>query len=580
MNRISLYKVLPLTLICGSISTVQAQSAAKDTTYSRQISVERDFSPTLQDANKINTLPSLYDPAVKKSNAPLASWSTAGNPKPLELANTDAGNFGTDIEHDHYKGYAGLRIGSHGNIEAEAGYQAISNETTKLDIFGTYNSSSGEPMQMDYLQDNLSKAKSGDALLKVRFQHKFEPLTLYINSHFSNDSYNYYGTMYNYNGESSDNSGYDWDKKQSANIFNLTAGVKSKDETILRYKVFASYDNFGLKYGYEANKGPKANILTGDFNFNTDFGSDKVIGINAHILNQSLSEQYKDLHSLTHFKFNPYINFTGSNWNATLGINGHLTFDTQNKVLWAPNLAASWNFLETTSLYASVIGDVNENTLIDILQENRYYNPSSRISSSRTYYDAEIGIKSGVIKGLEFNIFTGYKYTAGEHLYYSWSGSNAWENLNEVIYANLNVGNFGGSIETNLIPYVDLSAKLTTYFYTVKYRDADTYSYMPKSAWNKPTYVLELNADIKPIDKFVISANYQLAGGRKYYDTSTNLKGDMKSVNEMNVKGTYQITKMVSATAAINNLLNQAYELNPGYACYGINFLVGANLKF
>lgn len=584
MKMISLYKILPLTLIYGSISVLHAQSGGKDTTYTRQISVERDFNPTLQDANKINTLPSLYEPTVKKSESPLATWITSGSPKLLQLASTHAGNFGTDIEHDKYRGYAGLRFGTHGNIEGEAGYQAISNETTRLDFFGTYNASSAKPKKIDYLHENDAKAKFSDALFKARFQHKFEPLTLFLSTSYQSQGFNYYGETYidgyypPYYSSVNDNVISVTTKKQSANIFNITTGVKSKAETILRYAAFLSYDNFGLKYGLNGvDKGPKSGILAGDLNFNTDFGTDRVIGLNVHFLNQSISKEYKDLHAFTHFKFNPYIDFIGSNWKATLGVNGHLAFDANNKVLWAPNVSASWNFLETSSLYGSVIGDVNENTFLDILNENRYVNPSIRIESSRTYYDAEVGIKSGIVKGLELNFFTGYKYTANEHLYATSNGGE-FKKLNYPIYANLNQGKVGGQIKTNLIPCVDLSTKLTTYFYKVKYQDENPSMYMPEVAWNKPTYTLEFNADIKPIDKFVVSANYLLAGGRKYFDGKD--KQSMKSINELNAKGVYQFTKMISASVSVNNFLNQKYELVPGYANYGANLLVGASVKF
>lgn len=573
MKMISLYKILPLTLICGSISVLHAQSGGKDTTYTRQISVERDFNPTLQDANKINTLPSLYEPTVKKSESPLATWITSGSPKFLQLASTHAGNFGTDIEHDKYRGYAGLRFGTHGNIEGEAGYQAISSETTQLDFFGTYNASSAKPKKIDYLHENDAKAKFSDALFKARFQHKFEPLTLFLSTSYQSQGFNYYGATYGSESISGDNN----NKKQTANVFHATAGVKSNTETILRYAAFLSYDNFGFKYNNMMDKGPKSGILTGDANFNADFGTDRIIGLNVHFLNQSISKEYKDLHAFTHFKFNPYLDFTGSNWKATIGMNGHLTFDAVDKVLWAPNISASWDFLETSSLYGSVVGDVNENTYLDILKENRYVDPSIRISPSRTYYDAEVGVKSGIVKGLEFNVFTGYKYTASEHLYVAGNGG-IFENLNYAMYANLNQGKVGGQIKTNLIPYVDLSTRLTTYFYKVKYRDENPGMYVPKAAWNKPTYTFELNADIKPFDKFVITANYLLAGGRKYFDGTD--KRSMKSINELNAKGVYQFTKAVSASVSVNNFLNQKYELVPGHANYGTNLLVGASVKF
>lgn len=569
--------ILILTMICGAFATLQAQSNGKDTTYRRQISVERDYNPTLQDANKINTQPSIYEPTVKKADATLAAWSTSGIPKMLELGKTGEGNFGTDVEHDKKIGYIGLRLGTCANIEGEAGIQAISKEKTRLDFLGTYNSSSAEPKQVDYLTKNNVKAKYNNLMLKAAFQQKLEPLTFYLAASYEGTGFNYYGATYATNGLNTT-----LDNKQTANSFQIGGGVKSKEETILRYAAYLSYNNLALKYGYGTAasypKGPAAGVLKADVNFNADFGTDCIIGINIHALNQSLSSNYDTLHTLTNFQFNPYINFTGSNWNANLGANGHITLDKTDKILLTPNLSASWNFETTSSLYAAVTGGIGENTFLDILRENRYANPTARITPSRTYYDATLGIKTGAIKGMEFDFFGGYKYTTREHLYYS-STVGEWQNVSSAMYAKLGQGKLGGLIKTNLIPYTDLSARLTTYFYTVKYEN-ESATNLPKAAWNKPTYTLEMNVDIKPIKDFVVSANYVLAGGRKYYNATTNEKGSMNSINELNAKGSYQFNKMVSVSVAINNFLNQKYEYVPGYVNYEMNILGGVSVKF
>lgn len=575
MNKKSIYTKVSLGLFCGLFTTfAQAQTATKDTTYNRQISLERDYNPTLQDANKINSMPSVYDPIVTKTNAPLAGWSTAGNSKNMQLSYLGAGSFGTGLQHDKYRGYAGLRAGTHGIIEGEAGYQIIGNEKTKLDLFGTYAMSNGKPNYTDQGVNGGAKAKYNEALVKARFQHQLAPLTLFIDASYNRTGFNYYGARYDLTDWSSAMS--DTKTTQSAGIFDMNFGVKSKDDITMRYLVKAGYTHFGFQRGNLSDtKGPQAGILRADLNLNTDFGSSTVIGLNFHAMNQSLNSDYKDLHALTHLKANPYLSFTGSNWKAVVGVNGHLTFDEQNKVLFVPNLSGSWNFQETSSLYASLTGDIQENTFPDILLENRYANPIARITPSRTYYNAQVGIKTGAIKGVELEFFGGYKNTSREHLYYALP-LNFWSNTNSVIYATLKTGNIGGQIKTNLIPNTDLRARFTTFFYNVKYSDTQT---IDAKAWNLPTYTLDLNADIKPIDNLVVSANYLLSGGRKYLYNYSRAKS-MNAINELNGKVNYQFSKNFSGNAAINNILSQKYELYPGYASFGVNFQVGASIKF
>jgi hypothetical protein len=281
-------------------------------------------------------------------------------------------------------------------------------------------------------------------------------------------------------------------------------------------------------------------------------------------------------HSLTKINASAYWNIDGGDYNLSLGAAMNYALDQKNKFLMSPDVQFSWQFMEKASFYADIAGRINENTYLQILNENRYFNPESRIAYSRTPFDGKVGFKSGVIDGLEFDLSGGYKLTLDEHLY-SPIANNSFAHVSEAEYVNLGTTYISGLVKTGLIPYTDLSAKLTGYFYHV---DGDDYigggrTFKP---WNLPSLTIDLAANVRLNEEILLSANYKLAAGREAYVNNKTVK--MKHINELNIGGTYKITDYFSAYAQLNNLFFQKYETWYGYTHQGFNAMVGGNLTF
>ena len=94
-----------------TILGVQAQ-ALQDTVLTRQLELQREFNPTLQDANKINSLPAVREPQVAKANTDYAIWTTRATP-PIEIALAQPGEIMTDIPFSLQKGYVKLNTGNY-----------------------------------------------------------------------------------------------------------------------------------------------------------------------------------------------------------------------------------------------------------------------------------------------------------------------------------------------------------------------------------------------------------------------------------------------------------------------------------
>jgi len=611
----TLYKSI-FVIGLGVVSlTATAQNARKDSTLTRQVLLERDYNPTLQDASKINSMPSIYSPVIKAKDLDYVSSAPLLKLGNNQIGSAESGDIQTNVDFNKKRGYFNIGAGSHKNIQGAAGYRILNSATDRLDLFATHSSTNGEVDYIDggkYIMDDV-KAKYAETNVKLKYQHIFDPSILSLDGSFFNTSYNYYGNSFL--PEATPIFPFDVSTRQNVDVINFGAGIRSSDNNdgLLKYMGNIRYRNFKSKYArYKDEKGPKGGQIDANVNFYTDFGSDRSIGIKGLIMNQHYSgsnksdyaSEYIDnaFHSFTNITATPYIKFEGSNWNADLGVNVSGLFDVKTKMFISPNLKAAIHVNEVNTFYGEVTGGVNNNTFLDVLQENRYAAPFARVEYSKTLFDAKIGFKSGVISGFEFDIFAGYKKTDKDHLYIASPSIDPnlsstypleyspWTNVGTPVYANVGTGHIGGLLKTNLIPYTDLSLKAMAYFYDVKYANAyvpliDKDAISEKKAWGRPSFTAELRADVKPVDELTFTLSYLYAGGRKAYGvedyTSAKYSSiSMKDINELSVRAEYQILDWVSVHASANNLLFQKYELQYGYPLQGFNFLGGLNFKF
>ena len=585
MNNI--YKTSLLLGILGisSISSnIFAQATAKDTTLNRQVNLEREYTPVLKDASKINTTPALHAPQQSQQSVQFENAAPSLSIGSFPIQDTGSGDINTNIQFNNQMGYLQFGAGTYLNLEGAFGIRAVDTANDKFDIFATHNSTNGDIKYLD-ANPNLDKvkAKNMENFVKAKYKHNFSALDWYLNGSFLNNGFNYYGNPYSNpftGGFSSTKT--DLEKKQTVNLVEVETGVNSAKNSDTEYNVSLKYNNISYKYGPNIDfDGITANLFDANLNLAYKFDSDKRTGIKAGLLTQSISDPKfpfdKDaFHGLTVVKANPYFNLDGGDYSLTLGANINYAFDEKNKMIVAPMIKASWNFDDKSSLYLDVDGGINDNSIVQIFKENRYVNTSSRIAYSQTLYDAQIGVKSGVVSGFEFDIFGGYKYTKDEHLYNA-DATWSWANVSTPTYANLGTGNLGGLVKTKLIPYTDLSVKAAAHFYNISKYTRSEFVPIVEKAWGLPTFTTNVNADFSFIDNLTLSLEYLFEGGRKTYDgTSVS----MKNINELNFKGTYDFAKRFAIYARVNNILNQKYEKYFGYTLQKISAVGGVSLTF
>ena len=595
MNTI--YKSI-LALGAGLISLGLSAQDREEQDLTRQVNLEREYNPTLNEAAKINTAPNIFSPKVQSAkDVRFLEEAPQLNIKGSKLGSVASGDIRTDVPFSKQRFYLKAGAGSHGNLNGVAGVRAVDTANDKLDITASHSGTSGNINYAEPVGElEKVKAKYNDTKVGLQYQHSFQPSIFNIGGWYQTTGYNYYGNPF---AKEASLETLDLDTKQKIDLLSFYAGLRSSDENagLLKYAGNLSYTSFKAKEGTysEMNKGPKGGIFQADVDFYTALGEGN-IGIGGNFLNESFTGKDDYTHTgayfegLTNITANPYYKIAGINWDVNIGANLSFVDDGKSKFVVAPNLTAQVHINELNTLYGGVTGGVNNNTFVDIIRENRYASLASQVNYSKTVFDINAGFKSGIVPNLEFEIFGGYKQTKDDHLFVTYTTTNvhsysqgaALGNITVPVYDQVSTGHFGGQVKTKLIPATTLKARLTGYFYNLKEQD---------KAWERPTFTAELTADIKPIDKLTLSLQYLLEGGRKgFYDSMvidnppaggrTREVVSMKAINELNAYAEYEVVKYFSVHAIINNILNQKYEQHLGYTMQGINFLGGINLKF
>lgn len=586
MNTIYKTALLASIVGIGSIPLKSiAQTAVADSILNPHINVERQYTPIIKDATKINTIPERHE--VEADQYPIIFENAVPLLKnlPHSVADLGAGDIQTDINFNKHRGYLTLGAGTRLNLEGNAGYRIVETSKDQLDLFGTHNSTSGN---VDFLDPNplfkKTKAKNIENFVKAKYSHQFATLSWYLSASFLNNGFNYYGNPY-WNPSVQAPITENIDDKQLVNIITAETGVKSNENSDIEYALDIKYDHFSYKYGPSINfDGPKANIVNGSLLLAKTIATNQKIGIKAGGVAQSVGDikfpvdETTNFHSLLIMKANPYYQIDGGDVSLSIGANINYALDINDKFLISPTLNASWLFNDKSNLYLNVDGGINDNSLVSVFRENKYVDTNTRIDISQTLYDAQIGLKTGSVDGLEFGVHGGYKYTKDEHLFNP-SSNNSWANVSAPIYANIGTGNIGAIIKTYLIPYTDISVEANGYFYNLsRYTSLNSVIPTEKKAWGLPTLKFDANIDFTFIPNMVLSVNYNLEAGRKSYIAQKVV--DMKNINELNVRAIYNFTNNIAVYGRVTNILNQKYEKYYGYTIEGTNVLGGVSLKF
>ena len=552
----------------------------QDSLLRRQMELEREFNPTLMDADKINSLPALREPTVQKANVNYSTWAGRVNP-PIEIALPYPATIMTDIPFSTKKGYLFLNAGNYANINGAFGYKLVEDNKNNLSFSILHNSTNGD---LKYNQDpaegvtdNGNNAYLMNNLGQLNFLHLAESFKMNMHISYLSSQFNYYGNPF-------ENAPVFNNDKYNLGLLSAKIGLESAPSDLLNYRGYIDFKNFNTEQSktpvYEWMKG---NQIEANVGFDKPFRNNiSKVGVDGTIFTTIYNGD-----AANYFLLNaaPYILFGGDNTYAKLGVD--LLFqDSENaKIRVVPNVDLRFGVTERSSLYATVKGGFNHNTLPQLMSESIYilsYNP---VKASYTHLDLEAGTKIGEVNGFRFDIFAGYKKTEDEHFLVlngrDVIGGDAvgpfMESL-KPIYGTISHSFLGGMIHSNIWSPLDISLRIKKNFFDVTEVSNNGVNIADAKAYNLPGVDIDLNASLELIENLKLTLNYYFAGDRWTNFNNSNIK--MDNINDLNVGGVYDINEIFSLNLKANNLLSQKYDIWYGYPAQRMNVAGGFTLKF
>lgn len=559
-----------------------AFSQTADSLLRRQMELERDFNPTMLDADKINSLPALREPTVQKANTNYSTWAGRTTP-PLEIALARPGTMMTDIPFSEKKGHLTFNAGNYANMDGAFGYRLVENKKNNLVFSFLHNSSNGEINYVQNIEPASHKAKFMDNEGRLNYRHNADKLMLDIDVSYLHSLFNYYGNLFG-------NAPLYQDENQRLGIMNTKVGITSHKTDLLNYNGSINFRNFSTKFGEQLSvPGLKGNELEAMVGLNKPFGyGDALIGVDGKLFTTFYDGDNENYYLLNAA---PYIRFGNRSSFAKLGADVLFQKTDGTKVRVAPNVKAQWAITDHSSLYATIHGGFKNNTFLEMIQESRYIRPYGTVKPSYSIIDLQAGAKIGEVSGFRFDIFGGFKKTENEHfLILNGLDLNEGEGNGEgnvtgtyrevltPIYGNLSTSHIGGMIQSNIWAPLDVSMRLKKNFYDVSQMSIDNVAINDPKAYNKPGFEVDIRAAFSLTNYLKLTANYYFAGDRWTYFNGENL--EMNNINDLNVGALYQINDTFSINLRVNNLFSQQYDIWYGYPAQRLNASGGFSFRF
>ena len=621
---------LQLSVILLSSCLAIAHAQTQDEKLTREMTLEREYDPTVQDANKVNRLPELKEPEVTRRTIEYSPFTIPANPE-KHIYILPSGDIMTEIPVNQRRGYLHLGGGMLMNLSGDFGYHFINNEKDKLNFYLSHRSAnrnvkyvesatpsiSGTNLNstdyIDYRSFNVNqqqKAKFNDNLVGIDYKHYFAPAVLRLGGNFEYDAFNYYGLpfgLYNSLPVEVTDSLADRSTNQVNQSINAYAGIQSKEDAGVGYHLDFDFLRFDQKYGVflKTIDGLVENKYTIRAGLSFPVGSgNKRLGLDAKMVMFNMKVPFStnpiDFTTVNYVDVmaTPYFQMSGDNWKAKLGVNimyvdDNLITNTYGDWFVAPNVSLEAEVSDQTVFYVDATSaGVQPNDPYQLSKQNRYivlHYPTA----SKTWLDGIVGIRSGIVPGFWFDLFAGYsktnydaffvpiQYPIPEALGYVTNPPAGFVSYYNVIWANSARFKAGASLKYMYRKWVDFS--LSGVYNTWSFgppilMDGPSDFYKNAKAYGRPA--VEINADltVKPLEPLTISLNYYLGADRYTFFAGRQFK--LNNLHDLTFKASWNFNETFGAYLKLNNLLFQQQELWYGYPLQGFNAMAGVNLNF
>lgn len=575
---------LLIGLLLLAIATTMAQE--DEDLGTETVTVVKSYTPSVSDATKLRSQPSLEDSIVQQKkvieysifSVPVAStFSPAkGKASPVERSKPEK----------IYNTSVSAALGNYNNAQLDF-YTSrdIDRGDKRVDIGLNHLSSRGDientPLDNDFYNTKLNatyhqKESDWNWFTKIGLQHQL---------------YNWYGLPETITDEATINA---IDERQNYYTAEISAGIDMEEG------VFKGGDFFYRRFWDASESGenrfriePKTVFPLADAGLEISAVVDYAGGsFEKTSLNNTVNSPQID-YGQWQFGLNPNIVILRNDWALSLGANLVYGLDTENSdgnFYIYPTVNASYRLSDDLAIaYGGIVGELKQNSYYDFVDQNPFVSPTLDIQPTDEQYSGFIGLRGQLLPSLSYNLKASYSAENRRPLFIL-NPENAFRdddqgyyfgNSFQVFYDDLRT--IGFMAELNM--FIDNSVTLGL---KGEYFDYSTETDNP--AWNLPEIKGSFYLDYQINDSWYFGANLFYIGEREDFASialENSLPSEfpatlitLDSYFDINAKLGYNLNKQLSLFLKGNNLANNQYERWANFRVQGLQVLAGVSYKF
>jgi hypothetical protein len=532
-----------------------------------QVNVVQDYKPTLADAIKINTNPTINDsaPAVPRldySNInktlitdfkiePITPAKMKG--EPLQKLNNN---------------YVKVGFGNYLTSNAEAYIGSGRSKKMNYAFSGKHFSSAGSIK-------NYGFAGFSDNNLKAKASFFVPNHVINTSANFKNNSVHFYGFDVDSNIVKPELTKAQ--TRQVYNVYEFNAALlqNTKNEDALYHEFDAGFYHFRDKFKNQENS---FNIMAaiGKTVKNETYGG-------RLSLNYFGNQNSPDSSEGAILTVNPFVKTRGKSWHARLGINVVVETD-EGRTFFLPDISGKYTLVEDIlSVFADIKGYSYRNSYRSLTTQNPFVSPNINFRTSTVKLDAVGGIRGNINQHLYFTLSGAYKIVDSMALFVN--NPHLFDPLQSsfsVIYDNVQLARFYGELGYSVDKKMNFAGWLAFNKYTME---------RELKPWHLPSLEAGVKGSYNLGDKIIVGLDVFYVGNRyaklwqldKITDTGAEFivkERNLKGYVDASINAEYRYTKKLSAFIRINNLAAQQYMIWNNFPSQRINGMAGINCSF
>lgn len=584
MKRIFVSMYLCMALLCAW--------AANE--VNRDVTVERDYNPVIEQAPKQTLTPEKEDFKPEPLQVKYNEWT---QPEQVSLKPNMQKALATDASrsYNYKKGMARLGFGFYLQALGEFYYPLLQGKTYLLDFSALHRSNWSKITLPD---GSKPRGMSNFTDIALNYEHQFTDMRLAMKAAYAYTGYDYYGMS----------------TEPVTPFYKDTVGNNSVVE--VEAKLFSTNTKRALQYelGLEyLYLGRNFDISMHEFGVEADVsgvvGNGRLGGavkVDVHATSMPVSAvpassvpepEEHHAHTATILTLTPYYELHGDEWGVKLGANlfAHIAKDEEGaseqsaddvKDKWpvtgSANIEAHAAIVpQLFYLYGGIGGNYSSNDYYSILRENKYITPELAVKPTYTPLDVDFGLKVRIMKGLLLDATLNYQLILNQYYYVN----HVHESLNQATQL-LEPDYYTNTFDVVYEPTTHkLSAGAALHFDYVKGLDITAhmqYNLWNVSqlayAWHKPSWEAGIKGTYRFLEKWQVGLSYTFLGGRKAWVQGEAIA--MNNLHDVNVWASYQALDWLNVFIEGKNLANIQADTYYGYTSFGINGMAGVTFRF